>query len=225
MRKYRHIECNDTSGQLIDTFWYNSYKSCRYLCKAKYITMKKLENKVAVITGATSGIGLATAQLFAEQGAHVFITGRRQKELEEAIKIIGNNVTGVVADSGSHSDLDRLFETVKNEKGHIDVLFANAGAVEGAPIGHITEEHFDKQFNVNAKGTLFTVQKALPLIKDNGSIIMTGSVVAQKGIPYLSVYAASKATLDAFAKGWVSDLKDKGIRVNVIHPGAIDTPT
>jgi NAD(P)-dependent dehydrogenase (short-subunit alcohol dehydrogenase family) len=185
--------------------------------------MKKLDEKVAVITGATSGMGLATAQLFVEEGAYVFITGRRQKELDDAVKSIGKNVTGVLADSANLSDLDLLFETVKKEKGHLDVVFACAGTVDGAPIGQITEEHFDKQFNVNAKGTLFTVQKALPLLKDNGSIIMMGTAAAQMGLPYLSVYAASKATLDAFAKGWVTDLKQRGIRVNVIHPGPIDT--
>jgi NAD(P)-dependent dehydrogenase (short-subunit alcohol dehydrogenase family) len=185
--------------------------------------MKKLDEKVAVITGATSGMGLATAQLFVEEGAYVFITGRRQKELDDAVKSIGKNVTGVLADSANLSDLDLLFETVKKEKGNLDVVFACAGTVDGAPIGQITEEHFDKQFNVNAKGTLFTVQKALPLLKDNGSIIMMGTAAAQMGLPYLSVYAASKATLDAFAKGWVTDLKQRGIRVNVIHPGPIDT--
>jgi NAD(P)-dependent dehydrogenase (short-subunit alcohol dehydrogenase family) len=186
--------------------------------------MQKLKDKVAVITGATSGMGLATARLFVEEGAYVFITGRRQAELDEAVKTIGSNVTGVLADSANLSDLDRLFETVKNKKGQIDVLYASAGAVDGAPIGQISEEHFDKQFDVNAKGTLFTVQKALPLLKDHSSIIMTGTVAAHMGLPYLSVYAASKATLDAFAKGWVTDLKGRGIRVNVIHPGPIDTP-
>jgi NAD(P)-dependent dehydrogenase (short-subunit alcohol dehydrogenase family) len=186
--------------------------------------MKKLENKVAVITGATSGIGLAIAKLFVEEGAYVFITGRRQTAIDEAIKKIGCNVTGVIGDSANLSDLDHLFNVVKAEKGKIDVLYVNAGAADGAPIGAITEEQFDKIFNLNAKGTMFTVQKALPLFKDKGSIIMTGSVAAHMGIPYLSVYAASKATLDAFAKGWVSDLKQRSIRVNVIHPGAIDTP-
>jgi NAD(P)-dependent dehydrogenase (short-subunit alcohol dehydrogenase family) len=185
--------------------------------------MKKLENKVAVITGATSGMALVTAQLFEEEGAYVFITGRKQQQLDEAVKSIGRNVTGVLCDSGNLADLDRLFEIVKAEKGHIDVLFASAGAVGGAPIGQITEEQFDTQFNVNAKGTLFTVQKALPLFNDHGSIIMTGSVVAFKGAANLSVYSASKATLDAFAKSWISELKSRGIRVNVIHPGPIDT--
>lgn len=185
--------------------------------------MEKLENKVAVITGATSGMGLATARLFVEEGAYVFITGRRQKELDEAVKAIGKNVTGVLCDSASLSDLDHLFKTVKAVKGNIDVLYASAGTVDAAPIGQITEEHFDTQFNVNTKGTLFTIQKALPLFNNNGSIIMTGSAASQMGIPSLSVYAASKATLDAFARGWVSDLKDRGIRVNVIHPGPIDT--
>jgi NAD(P)-dependent dehydrogenase (short-subunit alcohol dehydrogenase family) len=185
--------------------------------------MKKLDNKVAVITGATTGMGLATAKLFVEEGAFVFITGRRQKELDDALKIIGKNVTGVLCDSSKLLDLDRLYEKVKTEKGYIDVLFASAGAVDAAPIGEITEEHFDMQFNVNAKGTLFTVQKALPLFNNNGSIIMTGSAAALMAMPGFSVYAASKATLEAFAKGWMSDLKVRGIRINVIHPGPIET--
>lgn len=185
--------------------------------------MKKLENKVAVITGATSGMALATAQLFVEQGAYVFITGRRQKELDEAVKLIGSNVTGVLCDSSNLKDLDYLYETVKNEKGHIDILYASAGTFEFAPIGEITEEHFDNQFNTNVKGTLFTVQKALPLLNDHGSIIMTGSIAALQGKAYTSVYSASKAALAVFAKSWTSDLQSRGIRVNVIHPGPIDT--
>ncbi len=186
--------------------------------------MQKLTGKVAVITGATSGMGLATAQLFVEEGAYVFITGRRQKELDEAVSTIGRDVTGVLCDSGNLADLDRLFATVKAEKGRIDVLYASAGVVDGAPIGHITEEHFDAQFQVNVKGTLFTVQKALPLFADHGAIIMNGSVAAFKGLPAVSVYGASKAALDVFAKDWALDLKARGIRVNVIHPGPIDTP-
>lgn len=168
-------------------------------------------------------MGLATAQLFVEEGAYVFITGRRQDELEEAVKAIGRNVTGVRCDSSSLADLDQLFTTVKAEKGHIDVLYASAGAAAFAPLGHVTEEDFDKQFNVNAKGTFFTVQKALPLFRDHGSIIMTGSVSALKGQAGVSVYGASKAALDAFARDWTLDLKARGIRVNVIHPGPIDT--
>jgi NAD(P)-dependent dehydrogenase (short-subunit alcohol dehydrogenase family) len=186
--------------------------------------MKKLQKKVAVLTGATTGIGLSTARLFAREGAYVFITGRRQKELDEAVKSIGENAAGVLADSADFDDLDRLFETVKSSKRKIDILFISAGVIQGAPLGGITEEQFDKQFNVNVKGTLFTVQKALPLINDGGSIIMIGSAVVHMGLPYLSVYTASKAALEAFAKGWVSDLKTRGIRVNVIHPGPIDTP-
>ncbi|MEN2401804.1 SDR family oxidoreductase [Flavobacterium sp. MC2016-06] len=185
--------------------------------------MKKLENKIAVITGATSGMALATAKLFVEQGAYVFITGRRQKELDEAAAFIGSNVTGVVCDSSNLKDLDYLFETIKNKKGSIDILYASAGIFEFAPIGQITEDHFDKQFNTNTKGTLFTVQKALPLFNDHGSIIMTGSIAALKGDAYTSVYSATKATLSVFAKCWTSDLKSRGIRVNVIHPGPIDT--
>jgi NAD(P)-dependent dehydrogenase (short-subunit alcohol dehydrogenase family) len=185
--------------------------------------MKKLANKVAVLTGATSGMALASARLFVEEGAYVFITGRKQEQLDAAVKSIGHNVTGVVCDSGKLSDLDHLFEVVTKTKGSIDVLFASAGAVGGAPIGQITEEDFDRQFNVNAKGTLFTVQKALPLMNDYASIIMTGSLMALKGGAYSSVYSASKATLDLYAKSWIAELKDRHIRVNVIHPGLIET--
>jgi NAD(P)-dependent dehydrogenase (short-subunit alcohol dehydrogenase family) len=186
--------------------------------------MKKLEGKVAVITGATSGMALATAKLFVEEGAYVFITGRRQQQLDEAIKAIGKNVTGVEGDAGNLSDIDRLYETVKAKKGQIDILYASAGVGDfGIPIGTITEEIFDKTFDVNVRGTLFTVQKALPLMRDGGSIIMTGSIASVKGFPGMSVYNASKAAVRSFARTWTNDLKDRKIRVNVLSPGTIDT--
>ncbi|MFA6245409.1 MAG: SDR family oxidoreductase [Mucilaginibacter sp.] len=185
--------------------------------------MKKLENKVAVITGATSGMALATAKLFVAEGAYVFITGRRQKELDEAVSDIGSNVTGVLADSSNLDDLDRLIATVKSEKGHIDVVFSSAGGADFMPLGEVSEESFDKQFNLNAKGTFFTVQKALPLLRDHASIIMTGTIATIKGMPNLSVYGASKAGLLVYAKSWTNELKSRGIRVNVLSPGPIET--
>jgi NAD(P)-dependent dehydrogenase (short-subunit alcohol dehydrogenase family) len=185
--------------------------------------MKKLENKVAVITGETSGMALATAKLFVKEGAYVFITGRRQKELDEAVKAIGSNVTGVQGDAAKLEDLDRLFETVRAEKGHIDVLYASAGLGDFAPFGQVTEESFDRMFNLNVKGTFFTAQKALPLFRDNGSIMMTGSIASIKGMPNLSAYGGSKAALHSFARTWANELKSRGIRVNVISPGPIET--
>ena len=187
--------------------------------------MKKLEGKVAVITGGNSGIGLATAQRFAsEEGAYVFITGRRQSELDAAAKQIGKNVTGVQGDVSNIADLDRLYATVKQQKGRIDVLFANAGIIELAPLGSITESHFDKIFNINVKGLLFTVQKALPLFQDGGSIILNASVAASKGFEATSVYSATKAAIRSFARTSTADLKQRKIRVNTISPGRIDTP-
>ncbi|MEV4350049.1 SDR family oxidoreductase [Actinoplanes sp. NPDC049596] len=186
--------------------------------------MGKLEGKVAVITGATSGMALAGAQLFADEGAHVFITGRREDELAEAVKLIGRNVTGVRADSADLDDLDRLFETVRREKGAIDVLWASAGTGEQGRLGDITEKQFDAAFALNARGTLFTVQKALPLFNDGGSIFMTGSNASLRGYPDWSVYAASKAVLPAYARVWVSELRDRKIRVNVLTPGQVATP-
>jgi NAD(P)-dependent dehydrogenase (short-subunit alcohol dehydrogenase family) len=186
--------------------------------------MGKLEGKVAVITGGSSGMALEGAKRFVEEGAYVFITGRKQEKLDEAVKLIGRNVTGVRGDAANLDDLDRLFETVKREKGKIDVLYASAGMGDAAPLGQITEQHFDSTFGLNARGTLFTVQKALPLLKDGGSIFMTGSVASLKGFPGYSVYAASKATLHAFARGWLNELKGRNIRVNVLHPGPIATP-
>jgi NAD(P)-dependent dehydrogenase (short-subunit alcohol dehydrogenase family) len=186
--------------------------------------MGKLEGKVAVVTGGSSGLALASAKRFVEEGAYVFITGRRQAVLDEAVKEIGRNVTAVRGDAANLDDLDRLFETVKREKGKIDVLYASAGWGEAAPLGEITEQHFDTIFDLNVRGTLFTVQKALPLFNDGGSIFMTGSVASLKGFPGYSVYAASKATLHAFARGWLNELKGRNIRVNVLHPGPIATP-
>jgi NAD(P)-dependent dehydrogenase (short-subunit alcohol dehydrogenase family) len=185
--------------------------------------MGKLDGKVAVITAATSGMALATAKLFVEQGAYVFITGRRQKQLDDAVKAIGRNVTGVQGDAGNLADLDRLYDVVKREKGRIDVLFASAGYGAYAPIGEVTEEHFDKTFDLNVRGTLFTVQKALPLVVDGGSIIMNGSIASVKGFSAFSVYNASKAAVRSFARTWTVDLKARGIRVNVLSPGTIDT--
>jgi NAD(P)-dependent dehydrogenase (short-subunit alcohol dehydrogenase family) len=184
---------------------------------------KKLQGKLTVITGGTTGIGLATAKLFVKEGAYVFITGRRQKELDEAVKAIGNNVTGVQGDIAKLTDLDRLFDTVAT-KGRIDVIFANAGVAEFAPFGKITEEHFDKLFDTNVKGTLFTVQKALPLLNDGASIILNGSVGSVKGTPAFGVYGATKAALRSFVRTWTSDLKDRHIRSNVVSPGPTDTP-
>jgi NAD(P)-dependent dehydrogenase (short-subunit alcohol dehydrogenase family) len=186
--------------------------------------MSKFEGKVAVITGGTSGIGLATAKRLAADGAYVFITGRRQAELNAAVKEIGKNVTGVQGDVANLADLDRLYATVKQQKGRIDILFANAGGGEFAPLGSITEEHFDKIFNSNVKGLVFTVQKALPLFKDGGSIILNASIVSMKAMPAFSVYSATKAAVRSFARGWTLDLKDRKIRVNAVSPGPIDTP-
>lgn len=185
---------------------------------------EKLTGKVAVITGGNSGIGLATAQRFAAEGAHVFITGRRQSELDAAVKQIGKNVTGVQGDVSNLAGLDRLYATVKQQQGRIDILFANAGGGELALIGAISEEHFDKTFNINVKGLLFTVQKALPLFQDGGSIIMNASITASKGTEAFSVYSATKAAVRSFARCWTVDLRHRRIRVNAISPGPIDTP-
>ena len=186
--------------------------------------MGKLEGKVAVITGGSSGMALATAKLFVEEGAYVFITGRRQEALDEAVKLIGRNVTGVRGDAANLDDLDRLFDTVKREKGKIDILFASAGRGEAVKLGEITEQHFDAAFGLNVRGTLFTVQKALPLFNDGGSILMNGSIASVKGFPGFGVYAASKAALRSFARTWLNELKGRNIRVNVLSPGPIDTP-
>jgi len=185
---------------------------------------KRLEGKTAVITGGNSGIGLATAQRFVQEGAFVFITGRRQSELDKAVKQIGKNVIGVQSDVSNLADLDRLCQTVKQQKGRIDILFANAGVIEVAPLGSITEAHFDKIFNINVKGLLFTVQKVLPFFQDGGSIILTASIGGSKGFEGVSVYAATKAAIRSFARSWTVDLKHRKIRVNAVSPGVIATP-
>ena len=185
--------------------------------------MGKLDGKVAVITGGSTGMALAGAKLFVDEGAHVFITGRRQDALDEAVKLIGRNVTGVQGDSADLDDLDRLYDTVKREKGSIDVLWASAGVGKQSRLGEITEEDFHDAFWLNARGTLFTVQKALPLFNDGGSIFMTGSNASQRGYPNWSVYAASKAVQQAYARVWLAELKDRRIRVNVLTPGQVAT--
>ena len=186
--------------------------------------MQKLNGKIALVTGGTSGIGLATAQRFVAEGAYVFITGRRQNALDEAMKIIGQNVTAVRADAANLEELDQLYATIQSEKGHLDILFANAGGGALAPLGAITEEHFDSAFNTNVKGLLFTVQKALPLLGEGASIILNASTTTTKGTHAFSVYSATKAAVRSFARNWTLDLKGRGIRVNAISPGVVPTP-
>jgi len=185
--------------------------------------MGKLQGKSAIITGGTTGIGLASAKLFVEEGAYVFITGRRQKELDEAVKAIGSNVTGVQGDVAKLADLDRLYEAV-GKKGRLDIVFANAGFAEFAPLEKITEQHFDSLFNTNVKGVLFTVQKSLPLLNNGGSIILTGSVAGSKGTPAFGTYGATKAAIRNFVRAWTVELKDRRIRSNVVSPGPTETP-
>jgi len=186
--------------------------------------MGKLQGKIALVTGGTSGIGLATARLFVAEGAHVFITGRRQKNLDEALSELGANVTAVQGDVANLNDLDRLFSVIKQEKGRLDIVFANAGAAEFAPFGQVDEAHFDRMFDGNVKGLLFSVQKALPLMPDGGAIVLTSSIVGSKGLPANTVYAATKAAIRSFARTWATDLKSRKIRVNAVSPGPIDTP-
>jgi NAD(P)-dependent dehydrogenase (short-subunit alcohol dehydrogenase family) len=186
--------------------------------------MGRLEGKVGLITGGNSGIGLATAKQFVKEGAYVFITGRRDPELSGAVKDIGRSVTGVQGDVSNLGDLDRLVAQIKREKGRLDVVFANAGVAQYAPFGKITEEHFDSIFDINVKGLLFTVQKALPLMPDGASIILNASIVASKGLTANSVYSATKAAVRSFARTWTTDLRDRRIRVNAVSPGPIDTP-
>jgi NAD(P)-dependent dehydrogenase (short-subunit alcohol dehydrogenase family) len=186
--------------------------------------MAKLEGKIALVTGGNSGIGLATAKRFVNEGAYVFITSRRERELAAAVKEIGRNLTGVQGDVSNLGDLDRLFAQIKREKGRLDIVFANAGVAKFSPLGKITEELYDSIFSINVKGLLFTVQKALPLLPDGASIILNASIVASKGLPANSVYSATKAAVRSFARTWTTDLKDRHIRVNAVSPGATDTP-
>ena len=181
-------------------------------------------NKVVIITGGSSGIGLASARRFVEEGAHVYITGRRQSELDKAKALIGRNVTAVKGDVANLADLDRLYEIVATEKGRVDIVFANAGFVEHQTIDQLTPEHYEKTFNINVRGVMFTVQKALPLMKHGGSIILNSSIVADKGLPAHGAYGATKAALRSLAKTWTVELKERGIRVNTLSPGATDTP-
>jgi NAD(P)-dependent dehydrogenase (short-subunit alcohol dehydrogenase family) len=186
--------------------------------------MGRLEGKVALITGGNGGIGLATAKRFVDEGAYVFVTGRRDTELAEAVKEIGKNVTGVQGDVSNLADLDRLFAQIKREKGTLDIVFANAGIAKYTPLGKVTEELYDSIFNFNVKGLLFTVQKALPLLPDGAAIILNASIVGSKGLAMNSVYSATKAAIRSFARTWTTDLKERHIRVNAVSPGSIDTP-
>ncbi len=186
--------------------------------------MGKLDGKIALVTGGNSGIGLATAKQFVNEGAYVFITGQRKPELDATVKEIGRNVTGVQGDVSNLDDLDRLFAQIKREKGKLDIVFANAGVARYAAFGQITEELYDSIFNVNVKGLLFAVQKALPLLPDAASIILNASIVASKGLSTNSVYSATKAAVRSFARTWTADLKNRHIRVNAVSPGSIDTP-
>jgi len=186
--------------------------------------MSGLNGKIAVVTGGSSGIGLATAQRFVKEGAYVFITGRRQSELDTAKALLGDNVTTVQGDATSTADLDRLFQTVLREKGKLDILVANSGRVEPEEFGKITEGNFDKTFDLNARATLFTAQKALPLMRDGGSIVLVGSIAGYKGINGYTTYSATKAAVRSYARTWTHEFKDRGIRINTLSPGPIDTP-
>jgi NAD(P)-dependent dehydrogenase (short-subunit alcohol dehydrogenase family) len=191
---------------------------------ANVVITNKLSGKIALVTGGSSGIGLATAKRFVSEGAYVFITGRRQPELDAAVKLIERDVTGICSDVSNLADLDRVYAAIKSEKGRLDILFANAGGGGLAPLGQITEEHFDKTFNTNVRGLLFTVQKALPLMPPGASIILTASTTSIKGTPAFSVYSATKAAVRSFARNWTLDLKERKIRVNAVSPGVVPTP-
>lgn len=184
---------------------------------------KRFDDKVVVITGGTDGIGLTAAKSFAAEGAHVYITGRRQERLDQALEEIGNGAVGVQGDVSDLADLDRLYAQIKRDHGRVDVVFANAGVSESAPIGGIEEDHFDRVFSINVKGTVFTVQKALPLMSAGSAVVLAGSGAGSKGFANLSIYSATKAAIRSFARTWTTDLKSQGIRVNVISPGMVMT--
>jgi NAD(P)-dependent dehydrogenase (short-subunit alcohol dehydrogenase family) len=186
--------------------------------------MSRLKGKIAVVTGGSSGIGLATARRFVEEGAFVFITGRRQSELDKAVASIGRNVEAIRADAANDNDLDRLYARVESEKGKIDVLVANAGILENQKLGDVTADSFDKSFGINARGTLFTVQKALPLMNNRGSVVLIGSIASSMGFPAHGAYSATKAAIRSYARTWTAELRDRGIRVNTLSPGPIETP-
>jgi NAD(P)-dependent dehydrogenase (short-subunit alcohol dehydrogenase family) len=186
--------------------------------------MSKLAGKIALVTGGNGGLGLAAAKRFVAEGATVYISGRRQRELDSAVREIGAGVVGIQGDIANLADLDRMFATIRERSGRLDILFANAGIGEFVPLGEITEEHFDRIFGVNVRGTVFTIQKALPLMRDGGTIVINGSMVSVKGMPAFSVYAATKAALRSFARTWSVDLKGRGIRINVVSPGTVITP-
>jgi NAD(P)-dependent dehydrogenase (short-subunit alcohol dehydrogenase family) len=185
---------------------------------------KRFENKIVVVTGGTDGIGLVTAAAFAEQGATVYITGRRREHLDEALSKIGHGAIGVQGDISDLAHLDRLYAQIARDHGHVDVVFANAGVSESAAIGAIEEDHFDRVFAINVKGTVFTVQKALPIMREGGAVVLTGSGAGSKGFPALSIYSATKAAIRSFARTWTTDLKSRGIRVNTVSPGMVLTP-
>ncbi len=185
---------------------------------------KRFDHKVVAITGGTDGIGLATAKAFAAEGAHVYVTGRNEARLADAIAEIGNDAVGVQGDVSNPADLDRLYARIEGDHGRVDIVYANAGVSESAPIGGIEDEHFDRVFAINVKGTVYTVQKALPLMSAGGSIVLAGSGAGSKGFPSLSVYSATKAAIRSFARTWTTDLKSRGIRVNVVSPGMVLTP-
>jgi NAD(P)-dependent dehydrogenase (short-subunit alcohol dehydrogenase family) len=219
------LEFNEASTLLVSTSAVTTQSSkTKQERRRRRTDMGKLEGKIALVTGGNSGIGLATAKQFVNEGAYVFITGRRDAELAAAVKEIGRNITGIQGDVSNLSDLDRLFAQIKREKGELDIVFANAGIAKYSAFGEITEDLYDSIFDINVKGVLFTVQKALPLLPDGASIILNSSIVGSKGLSSNSVYSATKAAVRSFARTWTTDLKDRRIRVNAVSPGSIDTP-